>query len=128
MSKTTTFDDLLRLATEKEQHAGEKKEICVLGTDSTITCVRLSDTRLMDALDEFRKGEATTRSAMEKVDHFIYQCCPALQDTELHKRLGIQEPWDVVARIFTVPQRSAIGDQLFEWMQIDAMTERQKNG
>lgn len=127
MSKTMTFDDLLRHAAEKEQVKGEEKEIRLLDEETTITCVRLSDNRLMNVIDEFRNAEATTESAMEKIDHLIYECCPKLQDPELHKALEVAEPWDIVKRIFSVPERSAIGDQLFEWMQLDAMTERQKN-
>lgn len=127
MSKVMKFDDLLQHAAEKEQSKGEEKEIRLLDEEKTITCVRLSDNKIMGVMDEFRSAEATTESAIEKIDHFIYECCPELQNTELHKALDVAEPWDVVKRIFSVPERSAIADQLFEWMQLDAMTERQKN-
>ena len=72
MSKVMKFDDLLQHAAEKEQSKGEEKEIRLLDEEKTITCVRLSDNKIMDVMDEFRSADETTESAIEKIDHFIY--------------------------------------------------------
>ena len=45
----------------------------------------------------------------------IYDSCPALQDPELHRMLGIADPYDAVRRLMDVRELDQLGGKLFRW-------------
>lgn len=46
----------------------------------------------------------------------IYDCCPALQDTELHAALGVTDPYDAVRRLLDVREIDVLGGELLRWI------------
>ena len=45
----------------------------------------------------------------------IYDSCPTLQDPELHKTLGITDPYDTVRRLMDVREIDVLGGKLMQW-------------
>lgn len=45
----------------------------------------------------------------------IYDSCPTLQDPELHKTLGIVDPYDAVRQLMSVREIDRLGGELFQW-------------
>lgn len=45
----------------------------------------------------------------------IYDCCEDLQDPELHRALGVTDPYDVVSRLLDVPEIDRLGGELLTW-------------
>lgn len=50
----------------------------------------------------------------------IYDCCPALQDAELHAALGLVEPTDVVLRLMEVWEIDKFSGTLSRWIGLTA--------
>lgn len=46
----------------------------------------------------------------------IYDCCDDLQDPELHKALGVVDPYDTVPRLMDVAEIDQLGGALMRWM------------
>ena len=46
----------------------------------------------------------------------IYDCCPALQDSELHKALGITDPYDTVWALMEPYEIDQLGGALYRWL------------
>lgn len=46
----------------------------------------------------------------------IYDCCADLQDPELHKALGVADPYDVVFRLMDVAEIDVLGGQVLRWL------------
>lgn len=47
----------------------------------------------------------------------IYECCPALQDPELHRINGVTDPIDIVRKLLNVREIDVLGGKLFDWME-----------
>ena len=45
----------------------------------------------------------------------IYDSCPTLQDPELHKTLGVVDPYDAVRQLMSVREIDRLGGELFQW-------------
>ena len=52
---------------------------------------------------------------IEACTSLIYDSCPTLQDTELHKTLGITDPYDAVRCLMSVHEIDTLGGQLMQW-------------
>ena len=45
----------------------------------------------------------------------IYDSCPTLQDPELHKMLGVIDPYDAVRQLMSVREIDTLGGKLMQW-------------
>lgn len=46
----------------------------------------------------------------------IYDCCPDLQDPELHKALGVTDPYDTVWTLMQPYEVDQLGGKLYRWL------------
>lgn len=124
-----TLDRLLNRAAAKEQSKNDTLEIKLPGSEDTLTFKRISDEKVLEIVDQITTAgkDAMLTGAMHATDHMIYLSCELLQNPELHKQLGLAEPWDIAAAVFTLAERNMIGGKLFEWLGIDAITSDVKN-
>ena len=53
----------------------------------------------------------------------IYDCCPDLQDPELHTALGVTDPYDVIWVLMDVREVNALAASLFAWLGLIAGDE-----
>lgn len=56
----------------------------------------------------------------------IYDSCPALQDTELHKALGVTDPYDAVRCLMDICDIDRRGGELLQWNGIIPTKEKSK--
>lgn len=56
----------------------------------------------------------------------IYDCCPDLQDTELHKMLGVTDPYDVVRKLLDVHEIDVLGGRLMGWIGLLPQEAKEK--
>ena len=54
----------------------------------------------------------------------IYDSCPALQDTELHKALGVTDPYDAVRCLMDICDIDIRGGELLQWNGIIPKKEK----
>ncbi|MCI8285251.1 MAG: hypothetical protein HFE90_08330 [Firmicutes bacterium] len=48
----------------------------------------------------------------------IYESCPTLQEPELHKEVGVTDPFDIVWKLLDISEINELGIDLSEWMGI----------
>ena len=46
----------------------------------------------------------------------IYDCCADLQDPELHKAIGVADPYDTVPKLLDVREIDRLGGELMQWI------------
>lgn len=124
--RKATFKDLLAKKIQKEESEMRFKDIYVSSMDATLTFKKPSDDLICDMIDEL-KDEENTRKLVEVYKKLIYQCCPMLQDTELHKELEVVDPLDTVSKIFDLKDIMEIGEKLEDLIDIGTKVEEIKN-
>lgn len=125
-ARKATFKDLLARKLQKEQDQVKVKDIYVSSMDATLTFTKPSDDQILDVIDLYGDG-ADTRKVIEAFKPLIYNCCPMLQDTELHKELGVADPFDTVDALFDLADKIEIGEQLMDMTNIGGRVEALKN-
>ena len=46
----------------------------------------------------------------------IYDCCDDLHDPELHKAIGVTDPYDTVPKLLDVREIDRLGGELMQWI------------
>lgn len=46
----------------------------------------------------------------------IYDCCDDLHDPELHKAIGVTDPYDTVPKLLDVREIDQLGGKLMQWL------------
>lgn len=110
------------LAAKAEQRAKDRKnakQFEVAG--EMLTFVQPSvDAKLSYAEAMLSESAADTVRACASL---IYDCCPDLQDPELHKALGVTDPYDVIWVLMDVREVNALAASLFAWLGLIAGDE-----
>ena len=58
----------------------------------------------------------------------IYDCCDDLHDTELHKALGVVDPYDTAFRLMDIVEIDKLGGDLMRWMGLIAKPVKAADG
>lgn len=124
-----TFEDLLAKKMQKEKNKHKQKDILIPGTDKTLTFVKPPEKELLKMIDEMEVIGADGASAdqIECYRHIIYDTCPELQDTELHKKLDVVDPYDVPKVLFDLQDVQEIIKELFPMLGFGSVEENIKN-
>lgn len=118
------FKDLLARKLAKDSGKNKTKDILVTSMGKELTFKKPSDDLILEIMDEIGDNTSTadTVAAFKKL---IYLTCDMLQDTELHKELEIQDPYQTVDAIFSLGDIMEIGEQLMDLIEIN--TSKVKN-
>ena len=111
-----TFDELLQKKLRNDARKEETFEIEVFD-GKTMLFRRPSEGRLFEIIDSFESCN-TTKKADELICQIIYECCQELHDSQLHQKLGIDDPDDIVPALFSYEERTSIGEKLTKEFQI----------
>lgn len=103
------------LAAKAEQRAKDRKnakQFEVAG--EMLTFVQPSvDAKLSYAEAMLSESAADTVRACASL---IYDCCPDLQDPELHKAQGVTDPYDTVWTLMQPYEVDQLGGKLYRWL------------
>jgi hypothetical protein len=121
-----TFQDLIKKKLQKEQAATAFRDINVSSMNRVLTFKKPSDDMILDVMEEIG-DKKDVKKMMEVFRKLIYQCCPMLQDIELHKQLEIIDPFDVVKILFDLSDIMEIGEQLMDFINLNGKAEEIKN-
>lgn len=124
--KKATFKDLVAKAIQREQNKTKVKDIPVKSMDRSLTFVKPSENKIIDLMDEL-ENKNSMRDQIEYMRKLIYFSCPMLQDPELHKELGVNEPFEVVEKLFDIADTNEIGEQLIELIGLNDVDNQIKN-
>lgn len=58
----------------------------------------------------------------------IYDCCDDLHDPELHKTLGVVDPYDMAFRLMDIVEIDKLGGDLMRWMGLIAKPVKAADG
>lgn len=58
----------------------------------------------------------------------IYDCCDDLHDPELHKALGVVDPYDTAFRLMDIVEIDKLGGDLMRWMGLLAKPVKAADG
>lgn len=105
------------LAAKAEQRRAAKtqaKQFSVGG--QMLDFVKIGHEAQLDMYEAFLEAREEPRKLLEVGVQAIYDCCPALQDPELHKALGVTDPYDAVWALMGVRDINVLSAKLFAWM------------
>ena len=83
--------------------AGEELDFVQPGVD-----VKLSYAEALNSGD--------TAALLRSCANVIYDCCPALQEPELHAALGVTDPYDTVWALMDVAEVNRLALEVYEWL------------
>lgn len=83
--------------------AGEERDFVQPGVD-----VKLSYAEALNSGD--------TAALLRSCANVIYDCCPALQEPELHAALGVTDPYDTVWKLMEPYEIDQLGGKLYKWL------------
>lgn len=101
-------------AEQKEKSRLEVKEFDFPGIGK-LAFYKPKQTEILEYMEALAEGKGV-KDAMEIVKSVIYDCCPTLQDPELHQSLGVTDPYDTVLRLMDISEINDFGAAVFEWV------------
>lgn len=107
------------LAARAEQRKADKtkaKQFEVGG--QMLDFVKIGHTAQLDAYEAFLAARDQPAQMLDVGAQLIYDCCPVLQDTELHTALGIKDPYDTVWALMSVREVNLLAQQIFAWLEL----------
>ena len=111
MSERATFDDLIRLKLRREEQRGNSVEIMIESLGKPLLFVAPSRDQQLDFIGTVRKS-ADFSGSYEAYRCLVYDCCPALHSKELHTEFNVEDPYDIIDKLFGPIEVMHIGDEL----------------
>lgn len=106
------LEALSKRAEQRAQARTEVKPFEIGG--QMLSCKKLTGSQQLEYYGAIAEAGGAA-DMIEACTSLIYDSCPALQDTELHKTLGITDPYDAVRCLMSVREIDTLGGQLMQW-------------
>ena len=126
MSEIATISDLIAQKMQKEEKQNETLEITVGNMEKPLVFRKLNDKELIEFMGLISDADDMEKN-IKAIDTLIYNCCPALQDTELHNQLDVNDPEDIPSMLWTVAERIALSDELSDFLNLENKEIELKN-
>ena len=112
------------LAAKAEQRKADKAKVIQFKVGGQLLDFgKIGHTAQLDAYEAFLAAREQPAQMLNIGAQLIYDCCPALQDTELHTALGVTDPYDVIWALMDVQEVNALAAVLFTWLGLIAGDE-----
>ena len=107
---------LEQLAARAEQKKHDRMEVKVFSVGGVD--MKFHKPRQSDQLTYYGAlAEASTAEQLIVLSaQLIYDCCDDLHDPELHKKIGVTDPYDTAPALLDVPEIDRLGGQLMQWL------------
>lgn len=103
------------LAARAEQRAQARCEVKPFEIGGQmLNCKKLSSAQQLEYYGAIAEAGGAV-DMIEACTSLIYDSCPELQDTELHKTLGVTDPYDAVRCLMGVREIDVLGGKLMQW-------------
>lgn len=112
------FDALLAKREQREADRTRIGQLQIPGTNQYLEMVTPGDKTVLDIYGMLMSsGKAA--DAIQASRRAIYDCCPALQDTKLHRELGCEaDPIAAVDQLFSVAEVDAMGGDVLRFLHL----------
>lgn len=125
-AKKATIQDFLAQKAKKEENKNATIDIYVTSMDRTITLKKPSEDRLYEYANAL--GNAPDLKVVIAANReLIYDCCPELQNPELHEGLGLKDPYDIMKELFEITDIKEIMNQFNKFIGNKNIQEEIKN-
>lgn len=125
-TKKITLACLLAKAEQSKTAKVEYKEVYIPSLKANITIKKLNEDICFSAIDKI--GDTKEMAMiMETYDELIYHSCDLLHEKELVKAYEVTEPTDLPKKMFTVAERSKIGETILEVSGFGNLDDKVKN-
>jgi hypothetical protein len=121
-----TFQDLLARKLQRENDKLKVKEISIPSMGKALHFKKPSDGAVVDVVGATIHSN-DVQQLYEAYKKVIYMTCDTLQNPELHKELGIADPFDVVQALLEPTDVFEVGNQLMEFVGFEQVDEKVKN-
>ncbi|GEM_PF-7030119 len=121
---SVTIDGIVKRAMARKENAAEPLRIYVPCIDGEMEFEKPSTYELMEYRRQLQKGEIDQTEMFIRV---IYNASKLLQNKELHEQLGIKDPEDVVAKVFTLGEIVEIAGKILNHDDVEGDIEVIKN-
>ena len=112
------------LAAKAEQRKADKAKVIQFKVGGQLLdFVKIGHTAQLDAYEAFLAAREQPAPMLNIGAQLIYDCCPALQDPELHTALGVTDPYDVIWALMDVREVNELAASLFAWLGLIAGDE-----
>lgn len=108
------METLVARAEQKAKSRTEAKEFDVPSVGKLLF-VKPSQAKVFEFFDALTKVDSSESSLKLGIE-MIYECCPTLQDSELHEALGVVDPLDAVPRLMDVWAINKFAGTLSDWI------------
>ncbi len=125
--KKITFEQIIARKLQRDKDKMAVKEIYIPSMEGTLLFKRIPEDDMLGLLDEIDENGNKRSQNVEASRKLIYMSCPDLQNPELHKELGIIDPFDVVRAIFSIEEANEIGTELLEFNEVAKRTKNAEN-
>lgn len=105
------------LAAKAEQRKADKAKVIRFKVGGQLLdFVKIGHTAQLDAYEAFLAAREQPAQMLNIGAQLIYDCCPALQDPEMHTALGVTDPYDVIWVLMDVREVNSLAAALFTWL------------
>lgn len=114
------FNALAARAEQREKEKLEVKEFKI--GDTAVKFCKLNTEKELEYYEKFSEASG----ANELIDFctcLIYECCPTLQEPELHKILNVVDPLDSVRKLLSAHEIDVLGGELMRWIGLISFEE-----
>lgn len=125
-AKRVTFDQLIARKMQREQDKLKITQIYIPSLDATMQFKKIPDEQILDIMNDYEDTQ-NLKAGYQANKKLIYLCSDDLQNPELHKNLGITDPFDAVGCLFTISEITLIVNQLMEFLGIQDKEQKIKN-
>lgn len=116
-----------QLAARAEQKAKDRLEIKVFSVGGVDMKFHMpKETKKLEYYGTL--AEATSADLIPLCAQLIYDCCDDLHDPELHKALGVVDPYDTAFRLMDIVEIDKLGGALMQWMGMIAKPVKAADG
>lgn len=102
----------------KERKRAEKKNFEVNGIELEFRKLSQAEQREYYGRLTEAMSDGSAEDMIDICTALIYDCCPAIQDPELHRVNNVADPIDIVRKLLDVREIDVLGGKLFEWMEL----------
>ena len=115
------------LAAKAEQRKADKAKVIQFKVGGQLLdFVKIGHTAQLDAYEAFLAAREQPAQMLNIGAQLIYECCPALQDPELHKALGVTDPYDTVWTLMQPYEVDQLGGKLYRWLGLVGPAEQKE--
>lgn len=126
MSKKITLQNLIARAEQSKKDKFKVKEIFIKSLDGNLVIKKINENIIFDILDRMEANKEM-KNLLEGYDELIYHSCDLIKDKELIKICNVSEPTEIPKVLFSIAERTKIGEEILKLNGFNDMEDDIKN-